>query len=1069
MINILFGCSGSGKTEYIVKKIKESVQAKKTTYLLVPDQQLFTAEHMLADMPAQAGLYFKVISFSRMCDMVFDRYGGRAYTPISSGMRSLIMWKSIKELSPVLLEYGSTPPSPEFADLMLQTADELKANSIHSDKIECILDLEMRPDLKNKLSDISALTQAYNDSLEALLGKQAVMFEDKLERLCDTLSKHNFFESSTVFVDSFTDFTGIQHRILSQIMKQADNMCISVCSPARGFKAPHTESVSDTVKRLTRAARESGKEFDDITLNGNTRTHSPQLKLLEKHLWDFSASKQTLNCSSDKMPGDIELVSCSNEYEETECAALKILQAHKNGTKYSQIAVILRHPEERSGVIDAIFSKYNIPYFISEKAQLTATPAARFILASLRCISRNYRLSDVLTLLKTGLCGIENEDADLFEEYCLTWDIQGKAFLSPVWNMNPSGYVTDTNERSKKILSAANRVRAQLITPLNELRVKFSAAGQNTAELIGALLSYMEHHQLPERLSDLAELELSLGNIKQAGEILRVYDHLLSSLSDIYTVMKDTKLSTDDFITAIEIMLSHTDISSVPSTREFVTVGSAATLRVEGIKTAIVMEMCEGVFPSVPGDGGLLCDNDKESLEDLGLTFKARRQRLMSDELFYVYRALSKPSEKLIVTTYSSGICGGSKAPSAPWRRLLSLFDITVEEFNAKAVHKLAQSQKNAQDAALLEAHKAEFFGCDNEHCETISPDVVRSVFGNELYLSKSKIQSFVRCPMLFWSNSVLDLRERTNAKLSLSESGRLIHYVLQKILEENVTSNGQLGNLSSDQVLEATDKWVNCYIDAIQCPRTPALMYAFSNLRNMAFLMAKNIFEEFENSEFRIHSFEKKISARGSDSLRSLEISLDDIQGAPTVYLGGNADRIDTYEKDGVTYIRVIDYKTGAVSFDAEKVISGADLQLPAYLFAASDEKNISAYVGAKKILPCASLYVSAVETKGDISIARSGMIYDHPDILTATNKNLDFSFISTAAEKAAQKDSSAPCPELLSKEEMDEMRDILINTVKETGTQIFSGNIRRSPSAESCRFCPVRSSCPVACKSKY
>lgn len=1069
MINLIFGCAGSGKTSRITQEIKNSISKNKRTYLLVPEQQVFTAEAMLADLPDSAGLYFEVISFSRLCELVFGRFGGISYSSVSGGMRNLIMWKSLRDLSPILSNYSSTLPDANLASLMLATSDELRANSISARDLEDAINNTEREDIKDKLSDINAAISAFYANLEGSLGEGAIAAENRLERLYDALCRHNFFEGSDVFLDSFTDFTGVQHKIIEQIMKQADNVYVSVYSKERGYHAPHNASAVETIKKLTRAARESGRDFGDITLGGNVRTHSPQLKLLEKHLWDFTAKKENLPEISAELSHDIEMVSCENEYEETECAALKILEARKNGLKYSDIAVILRNPEERSGIINAVFSKYNIPYFISEKIQLTSTPAARFILSSLRCVSRNYRLNDVLTLLKTGLCGIDDRDADLFEEYCLTWNIQGKTFTADVWNMNPSGYVADTGKRASDILEAANRVRKALISPLEELKIKMKAAGGNATELCRALYSYMEHHGLSERLCNLAELELELGNIKDAGEILRVYDTIVSTLSEICFALGEEKLNSGELMTAIEIMLSSTEIASVPSMSDCVTVGSAATLRVENIKLGIVMELCEGIFPSIPKDAGLLCESDKELLSEVGITFKARRQRLMSDELFYVYRAMTTPSEKLIVTTYSSSISGGSKAPSTPWRRLLTLFDLPVEHFSAKAVKALSEHQKKLCEAAELEERASEFFGQDVSARECIPAEQLQSILGNTLYLSKTKIQIFVKCPMLYWSKHMLDLRPREIAAVSSSESGTLIHYVLENLFREIRLSDGSLPPKTSQEILSLTDKWVEKYVSLTNCPRTPAIMFAFSKLRNMAYLMANNISEEFSMSDFKMFSFEQSISNFGARSLKPFEITLKSIENTPTVYLGGNADRIDTYTKDGVTYVRVIDYKTGNVAFNEENVVSGADLQLPAYLFAVASDKNKSAFGDSNIILPGASLYVSAVESSGDISIARSGMIYNGEEFLLASNKNLDYSYISTAAQNAAQKNKLDSCPELYSEEKIAEMKDILTQTVEQTGNQIFSGVSTRTPSAESCKYCPVKNSCPVAVKSKF
>ncbi len=1068
MINLIFGCAGSGKTAYMMEKIRESVQNKKRTYLLVPEQQVFTAESMLAELPYESNLYFEVISFSRLCDIVFDKYGSKCCTPVSSGAKNLIMWKTVKELHPVFLEYNKTSPDENLSELMLKTVDECKANSISSEGLDELIGAEQTRDISNKLHDISLVMSSFENNLGECLGEDALLSEDKLVRLEECLLHNDFFGGSDVYIDSFTDFTGIEHAIISRMMNQADNLYVSVYSKERGFRAQYTLSASHTIQRLTRDARESNREFGDIVLNGNTRTHSLQLKLLEKHLWDFTAKKSTLPYIPEEQSRDIEMVTCLNEYEETECAALKILSARKSGIKYSEMAFVLRNPEERSGIIDAVFSKYNIPYFLSEKTGLLATPLARFVLSSLRCISRNYRLDDVLTLLKTGLCGVEPIDADLFEEYCLTWNIQGKTFTEDAWSMNPNGYSTDMDDRAKGILESANRVRKQLIHPLENLKIKCRIADKDPTELSRALFSYMESHSINDRLSSLAELELALGNTKEAGEILRIYDYFLSALSSICRIMGNREMTVDDFLTSLRIMLGHTDIASVPSIGEYVTIGSAATLRVENIKLALVGEMCEGVFPALPKESGLICESDKETLSSLGITFKTRRDRLMSDELFYVYRAFTKPSEKLIVMTHSSSISGGAKTPSTPWRRLKTLFELSAEEFSASDIHKLADAKKALQDKETVDGHKAELFQKEFDSDEFISPEIVRSVFGDSLYLSKSRIQNFVRCPMLFWSQNVLDLRRRQTAQISFAQSGTLIHFVLENALKELRQPDGHLRYASSSDILGLTDKWVNSYIDMINCPRTSPLMFSFSKLRNMAYLMVKNVCEEFSQSEFKIHSFEQRISNMGNDCIKPLKISLDEIPHCPTVYLGGSADRVDVYEKDGMSYLRIIDYKTGSVSFDKENVVSGSDLQLPAYLFATASEEN-KQFFGSNHVVAGSALYVSAVESRGDISICRSGMILNEEEFLLATNKNLDYSFISNSAEKASSKKKLSECPELLDRGGMEEMKEILTDTIKNTGNQIFSGNIRRSPSPDSCRFCPVKNTCPVACRSKY
>lgn len=1089
MINLLFGRSGSGKTRHIKEQIKRLVGEKKKVYLLVPEQQVFVSEAMISELPDDAALYFEVISFSSMCEAVFGKYGGLTYTAVSAGMRSLIMWKSLKELSTTLEQYGQIKADAKFSSLMLLTIDELKANSVSVDELEELAARTEDPILSRKLKDICAAYAAFDVNIESSLGALAMASENKLSRLEQTLSRHSFFEGSHVFVDSFTDFTGIQHKILSQIMRQAEYVCISLSAEGRGIHMPHTESVTDTVRTLTKNARACGKECVDITPDLPMRAQSEALRLVERCLWNFDITPQNAPTIPEDSRADIELAKCRDEFCETEYAAMRILDAHKNGIKFSEMAVILRDAESRGGVIDAIFSKYGIPYFLSGKTQLTATPLSRFILSSLRCISRNYRLTDVLTLLKTGLCGINDADADMFEEYCLSWNINGKTFTEPIWSMNPNGYVTDKSARIDAILRAANLVRDSLITPLEELKIRFRAADGDLLSMCRSLYDYMEQKNIREKLCELATLELEHRDIKSAGELLRVYDCIVSSLSDICRVMGGMTLTADELYEAIEIMLSHSEIASVPPISECVTVGSAATLRVEGIKLGIIMELCEGSFPASFSEKGLLCESDKEMLEGLGLSLTSRRDKVISDELFFVYRAMTKPSEKLILTTYSATVTGSKKFPSAPYTRLKDLFKLTEQSIDTDKIRSLAESRRATLDIAQRDARAEKLFSeaelisrtdnlspidteTDETFIEKIPVELVRKIFGDGINLSKSKIQTFVGCPMSFWGESVLKLRKLHENTVSVAESGTLVHYVLENLLRELRLPDGSVPKVSHEDLLSMTTEWVDRYVRALGCPITPPTMFNFSKIRNMAYVLACNVTDELANSDFKIFSFEQNISRYGKGKFSPLAIRLGNEDNSPSAYLGGQVDRIDTYTRDGVTYVRVVDYKTSSYKFKKDDVISGVDMQLPAYLFTVASKENASML--GTEVFPACAMFVCASESHGKINISRSGMIYLNDDYLHATNRDMDFSYISTDTDaklhpRRGQPASLENCPELLSSDELGEIKSILHDTVYRTGCEIYSGEIRRTPSVDSCKYCCMRQSCPVAKKSSF
>lgn len=1066
MLTFLFGRPGSGKTSYIINKIKEAVERGKRTYLLVPEQQAFISESMLADLPPSSALCFEVITFSRLCEIVFGKVGGLIDAGTGSDIRHLIMWQSIREVSPFLKEYKHVKIDRAFCSMMLAAVDELHSGGITPEDCERMAEECEDSALSGKLSDIAAVYANLNRSIESLLGESAVASENKLTRLAEALRTHKCFAGCDVYVDSFTSFTGEEHAILEELALQADRLCVSFCYEGRGKQSPHTESIRETVKRFTRFARESGLPQEDIVLEDNSRTNEQALLSLERLLWDFSVTKDTLPKIDGSAADALVMAECKNEYEEAKFAALQILKAHAEGVKFSEMALIMRDCESRKGIIDAVFEGMSIPYFYSDKTDLSTTPVSRLILSALRCITYHFKTSDVLTLLKTGLCGIDPHDADLFEDYCYTWSISGSRFLDDVWSMNPDGYTVEVSDRGKEILSAANRVRRELIPPLTDLKLAFSEAAGDTVKNCRAIYDYLQRIGLSESLSALAELELSAGNIKAAGEVLRIYDRLISALTDTCTILREAPTNAEELAAAIEIILSNSDIGSVPAINDYVTVGSASTLRVENVKVAILLGLCEGEFPKAYSETGLLSESDKSLMEEMGVSLASRESRVMSDELFYVYRAMTKPSCRLVLCTCLSGINGRALSPSSAWNRVRFLFpDVKPLKFDFERVAALSRSlsgdgETEACDTPLTEEETAVSDSKDARE-EEIDPFYVRMLFGDKLRLSKSQISTFAECPYRYWCEYVLRLREQKISAVSYADSGTIIHYVLEKFLARIRRADGSLENVNDEETVALVNEILEQYISRIMCPLPPSMMHSFSRIRDLSLIMVRSVLEEFRQSDFRILAFEKRISDRHEGALAPMEIPVSEENGSPVVSLGGVIDRVDCYDDGNRAFLRIVDYKTGTHKFDVTKVETGEDLQLPAYLFTAALAQNRTAFGMDKELFPASALFLSAEEQKGEVNPVRSGFILRDQELLHAASAGMDKKIL---AGISINKDGEITGKAAVSEERIGMINDSLQRSISETARCMYSGKAPRTSSKEACAFCSVRSSCPVA-----
>jgi ATP-dependent helicase/nuclease subunit B len=687
--------------------------------------------------------------------------------------------------------------------------------------------------------------------------------------------------------------------------------------------------------------------------------------------------------------------------------------------RYGDIAVVVRDLDAYRGILDAALERHKIPYFFSERTDLAAKPIFRLILSALCCVSRNYRQSDVIALLKTGLCGVSLRDAAMFEEYVETWHIGGRRFLDELWSMNPDGLTTERSPRADEILDAANRVRRQLMAPLSALSASLCAS-HRLEDRSRALYEYLVALELPSVLASRAKEELALGQVREASESLRLYATLLDTLTTLCKLLPDCELSIEDFIAALTLVLGNADLGSVPTTQDSVVIGSADTLRVENVRASILLGLCEGEFPRAVSDDGILTEADKEALEEYGVILQSRERMRSSEELFYVYRAISKPTEFLSLLTHAKQTDGSARTPSLAFNRVAFLLDKKAEVIDFTEIRRARELPTSEDLQKPLQAPPTE---------ERVA-----------LRLSQSKIQAFVLCPYRYFSTYTLKLRERKDSQPSYADDGTFLHYVFEHFLRASLTDEGKLQLPSPEDVEPMADAIIADYIGEV-CP-FPAesmdnrLLHLYARLRRLALKMLCEILGEIRTGLFVPTYFEKGIGTRDEGSLPPVRLTL---ANGSSVLLSGKIDRVDIYENDGKLYFRVVDYKSGKHTFSLDEVRSGMDIQLILYLFALSGAMPHSTPAGAQ--------YLFASNEKGTTEIKRSGLLLDEDAIDAAVNGQGEATYTKGLTKQTL--------------EEMKQLQSEMQDAVRSVAERILSGEAQKTPSEKACAFCPVRADC--------
>lgn len=1101
MIHFIYGPAGSGKSHAIMQYLNIDSKSGKKAFLIVPEQETVAVERqVVSTFPPSAQLNIEVLNFSRLCNRIFRTYGGLSYIPASKPIKSLVMWNTLQELSPLLEEYkNSSLTDFSLTQKMLAASAELKAYCISPERLEMTCSkLDMDSSLYAKLRDISIVYSAYSSQLAEKFSDSA----DDISKAMRALEQHNLFEGANVYIDSFAGFTKQEFDFIHIIGKLCDELYITLPLTSPNDKSIHLDSVRQTLFKLKKPL--SATEYDETFLTEIHRTESSELKYLQSNIWRFDAAPY-----SESEVRDVSAYICDTPYSESDIVASEICRAVQSGVRYNEIAIILRDADKYRGILDASLEKYGIPYYMSEKTDLLTKPLTKFIFSALKIKESNWRGSSVISHLKTGFYDIDPYEIDIFEDYVNTWNINGNKFLTDAWTMNPDGYSARLTKRGEKIIRSANSVR-EIIVPILSLYFTKLDASKSVKDMCQATIEFLKELDITQKVRQSCRRNLESGNKKAADEDMKLYSLTLNTLYDLSYVYGDKEFTFDEFSAALSLMFSESDIGTIPTSADEVIIGSASMLRTGKVKYAILMGLNEGEFPATVKDNGIFTDSDKEILEDLDISLSSDTSIRTSEELFFAYRAISAPKEKLMLTGSALSSDGSSQRQSIILERVKRLFptvqiikesalSISDKIWNINGVKTLYPTLTHSENSEQLKQIIQDSDGgrefidrlevpLSQQSC-TVSPQTVKELFGNRISLTQSRLEKYVLCGFDYYCSYVLGLRESKKAVFQLNDIGTFIHYILEMFMKE-ITSDGKLNlTLSNEEIEAILQKTVTTYLfnllgeDYALSNRTKHL---FIRLNKLSFMIAKNLIDEFKESDFYPTFFELQVGM-GDSGVKAIEFELKD---GTKVSLRGIADRIDTYKKDGNVYIRVVDYKTGSKEFNFDDLKEGLNTQLLIYLFsickAQTDDKKLEMGCDADgELIPASIQYLSSNAPTISIDkfcdsdelgkmiqgeFSRSGLITDNAEVLHAINHSLDTKIVSKVKEND---DGTFTGKNLVSSEGFEEIYGMLEETIVRIAQSMVDGHANAIPLRKGdkapCRYCKMKSICRASvCKSK-
>lgn len=1092
MLRFILGKSGSGKSTETLKIAGELADSNLPVMLIVPDQSTFECEKTLLDVfGAKKAEKVLVFGFSRLCKYVFELTGNSADNVIDEGTRAVVMSLALEELTEKL-RLLSSKGSKSLVDVMLQTVSDLKKSSVTSDELRSASRLVDDETLKTKLNE----TALISDTFDALVSQSYIDPMDDLTRLNDILLKNNVLRDYTIIFDGFSGFTMQQLKVVRSLIRDCTATYFTLTlDPLTDGSEEVFATSQQTYKILKEYAKRDGVDIKaPIKLTDLHRFKNNELTLLEQNI--FRTHLEPLEIS----PENICVYNAVDMYDECEYVARKIKGlVIEKGYLYSDISVICHDIDPYKGILSEILEKYEIPYFSDEHADIDVKPVIRLVNSIFRCIVFDFEREDVLALLKSGLTEFSVEEISLFENYLFVWNVSGSAFKNE-FVQNPKGYSDGFSDYDREVLVKVENLRESVIEPL--LLFKENAKDKNGLEISKLFYALLEELKVPDALRRMyAEFESS--DDKAVGaEQIRIWNMLMSVLDKTAAVIGTKAMTVKRYYELLSLQISAMQLSDIPRTVDCVTVTTAQRVRISKQKASFLIGCVDGIFPAIPHTAGIFSPFELKMLAmnkvEIGDDFAA----LNKLETFMAYSCMTSASEYLSVSFYLTDISGASYQPSEIVLQCKKVFKniVAYDRFDFDAKKESMYALRPAFDAvaemlgrgekvpeSLLEVfsqiteYSAKMDSLKNARDKVPfkinESQNAERLFGGNLSISASQLEKFNLCRFSYFCNYGLNVRERLKAEINPMQYGTIVHYILERFFREY--SKEQYSVMDKDELSKIFSTYISEYAAAhfgeVQTKQN-SFMHRIKLILENVLRLVKHTIDELTQSEFFVADCELKIG----EDVPSYTVVLPD---GHKIAVCGSVDRVDIMQKNGTTYLRVIDYKTGSKEFKLSDVLYGINLQMLLYLHSieVSGSDRYGDIIPAGILyMPATVPYISSDSLKSidklpdelNKKLKMNGLLLKDTEIIHGMDKTDAATYIPVKI-KAGEPVSSTSLATL---EEFGKIFQKVDMLIAEMGKNIYNGNIEARPlkgGHDSCEYCPYDSVCayrrsnPINCFS--
>lgn len=1097
-LKFIIGSTGQGKTSQIIEEVigrsKECPQKK--YYVIVPEQFSLEMQRKIVEKHPQHGFFnIDILSFYRLAYRVFDECQFQPDKILEDLGVSMVLKKILTEHEEEFPFFKKSIKKAGFIDELKSMLMELLCYEVSWEQLQDVADqLQKHYSLELKCREMGKIFEYF---LQEISGRFMVT-EQILDVLCDFVSSSQLLQNGIFYFDGFTGFTPVQLRFLKELLPVAEQINISITMPGEiaGYTQKESEELfffsKKTENALMGICQEAHEFMEEPLILCKEKPprfmDNPELDFLEKNLF------RSVRKVYEKPLENIHAISCRNPEVEADYVMHKIEQmVRTEGYRYRDFAILTGDTGEYAASFQRKAALLHIPLFEDTKKKVSYHSGVETIRALFHLTEMDYSYESVFRYLKSGMSGLSDEETDLLENYVISAGIRGYSMWKKPFTRRMNQMDEDSGERLQQL-------RTRFMDETELCYIALRDKKQNVRSKMTTLYKTLCNLDYAVKLNHLAERAEEEADYVREREYRQLFDLILEFMDKIVGIFGEECLPVRELSEIMDAGLDSLGLGVVPLSMDQVILGDLKRTRLPDIEILFIVGMNEGKIPPSLEDRGIISDEERQILQNCGITLSLQLSEQSLEDEFYMYLAFAKPRKKLFFTYSFQGNDGKSLRPSQLFKecgRLFSCWEekrypdeekryyFNVEDSKSLLLQELIKAKKDSGEILDNRAFRIllsywyqkeelrpslEFFwkqkDARSEPCR-LSEELTRQLFGRELKGSVTRLEKFAACPFQYYCIYGLELREREEYRVRPADLGNLFHNALESFSKHLKESEYTWKSIPD----ELADKWIE---NALYESEDENLRDMFENtarnhykLQTVSRILKRTIRilkMHLKNSQMEPDRFELHFGR--TDQLDAVHLPL---KNGNRMQLEGFIDRVDVLEEENQVLLRIIDYKSGIQQFDMNDLYNGLQMQLVIYMNVASE---IYQKETGKKVIPAGIFYYHlkdpivkmdiADEDEVNKSFRMSGYANSMPEIL---EKIEDTSNFISASVRLTKQGAPYKTSSVMDTEDFYRISDYTKQKIMEMGEEIYAGFLPANPYKNdrktACDFCSYASVC--------